>query len=35
MLDIAMHHLVGAIRPGKFTESLVKRLVKDMDELRT
>jgi len=30
-----MHHLVGAIRPGRFTESLIKKLAKDMDELRT
>jgi len=35
MPKIAMHHLVGAIQPGKFTENLIKRPVRDMDELRT
>jgi len=34
MPEIAMHHLVGAIRPGRFTESLIKRPTRDMDELR-
>jgi len=28
-----MHHLVGAIRPGRFTESLIKRPTKNMKEL--
>ena len=33
--EIAMHHLVSAILPGRFTESLIKRPPCDMDELRT
>jgi len=33
--EIAMHHLVSAILPGRFTESLIKRPPHDMDELRT
>ena len=35
MPEIAMHHLVGAIRRGRFTESLTKRPTRNMDELRT
>ncbi|XP_068487090.1 uncharacterized protein [Phaseolus vulgaris] len=31
--EIAMHHLVSSIRPGWFTESLIKRPTKNMDEL--
>jgi len=34
MPKIAMHHLVSAIRLGRFTESLIKRPAKDLDELR-
>jgi len=34
MPEIAMHHLVSTIRPGRFTESLIKRSTKDLDELR-
>jgi len=33
--EIAMHHLISAILPGRFTESLIKRPPHDMDELRT
>ena len=33
--DIAMHHLVSTILPGRFTESLIKRPPYSMDELRT
>jgi len=33
--DIAMHHLVSVILPGRFTESLIKRPPYNMDELRT
>ena len=33
--DIAMHHLISAILPGRFTESLIKRPPHNMDELRT
>jgi len=33
--DIVMHHLVSAILPGRFTESLIKRPPYNMDELRT
>ena len=33
--DIAMHHLVLAILPGRFTKSLIKRPPYSMDELRT
>ena len=33
--DIAMHHLVSAILPGRFTESLIKWPPHSMDELRT
>ncbi|XP_068486989.1 uncharacterized protein [Phaseolus vulgaris] len=33
--DIAMHHLVSTILSGRFTESLIKRLPFNMDELRT
>ncbi|XP_068475223.1 uncharacterized protein [Phaseolus vulgaris] len=33
--EIAMHHLVSAILPGRFTESLIKRPPCNMDELRT
>jgi len=32
MPEIAMHHLVSTIRPGRFTESLIKRPTKNMDE---
>ena len=35
MPEIAMHHLVRAIHSGRLTKSLIKRPVKDMDELRT
>jgi len=35
MPEISMHHLVRAIRPCRFTKSLIKRPPKDMDELRT
>jgi len=31
---IAMHHLVDTIRPGRFTESLIKRPTQNMEELR-
>jgi len=34
MLKIAMHHLVEAIPPSLFTESLIKRPTKNMEELR-
>jgi len=34
MPEIAMHHLISAIRPSRFTESLIKRSAKNMDELR-
>jgi len=34
MPKIVMHHLVSAIRLGRFTESLIRRLAKDLDELR-
>jgi len=34
MPEIAMHHLVSTIRPGRFTKSLIKRPAKNMDELR-
>jgi len=34
MPEIAMHHLVSAIRPDRFIESLIKRPTKNMDELR-
>ena len=34
MTEIAMHHLVSAVRPGRFTESLIKRPTKNMDELK-
>jgi len=34
MPEIAMHHLVGAILPGRFIESLIKRPTKNIDELR-
>jgi len=34
MPEIAMHHLVGAIHPGRFTESLIKRPAKNMEKLR-
>jgi len=34
MPELAMHHLVSAIRSGRFTESLIKRPAKDLDELR-
>ena len=33
--DIAMHHLVSAILPGRFTESLIKRPPYSMDKLIT
>jgi len=33
--EIAMHHLISAILPGRFTESLIKQPPNDMDELRT
>jgi len=33
--DIAMHHLVSAMLPRRFTESLIKRPPYNMDELRT
>ncbi|XP_068483393.1 uncharacterized protein [Phaseolus vulgaris] len=33
--EIAMHHLVSTILPGRFTESLIKRPPYNMDELRT
>jgi len=35
MPEIVMHHLVRAIRPRRFTKSLIKRPTKNMDELRT
>ena len=34
MPEIAMHHFVSTIQPSRFTESLIKRLAKNMDELR-
>jgi len=34
MPEIAIHHLVSAIRQGRFTESLIKRPTKNMNELR-
>jgi len=33
--EIAMHHLVSTILPGRFTDSLIKRPLYNMDELRT
>ena len=33
--EIALHHLVSAIRPSRFTESLIKRPPQNMEELRT
>ena len=33
--NIAMHHLVSAVLPGRFTESLIKQSPCNMDELRT
>ena len=35
MPEIAMHHLDGEIRPGRFTKRLIKRPTRDIDELRT
>ena len=34
MPEIVMHQLVGAIRPDRFTESLIKRPTQNMEELR-
>jgi len=33
--EIAMHHLVSTILPGRFTGSLIKQPPHDMDELIT
>jgi len=33
MPEIAMHHLVLTIQPGRFIESLIKRPAKNLDEL--
>ena len=33
--EVALHHLVSAIRPSCFTESLIKKLPQDMEDLRT
>jgi len=34
MPEIAMHHLISAPRPRKFTDSLIKKPTKNLDELR-
>jgi len=34
MPEISKHHLIGVILPGRFTESLIKRPTKNMEELR-
>jgi len=34
MPEIAMHHLISAPRPKKFTDSLIKKPTKNLDELR-
>ncbi|XP_068477362.1 uncharacterized protein [Phaseolus vulgaris] len=33
--EVALHHLVSAIRPSRFTESLIKKPPQDMEDLRT
>jgi len=33
--EVALHHLVSAIRPSHFTESLIKKSPQDMEDLRT
>jgi len=33
--EVTLHHLVSAIRPSRFTESLIKKPPKDMEDLRT
>jgi len=32
--EVALHHLVSAIRPSRFTESLIKKPPQDMEDLR-
>ena len=34
MPEIAMHHLISAPRPKKFTDNLIKKPTKNLDELR-
>ena len=33
--ELALHHLVSAIRPSRFTESLIKKPPQDMEDLHT
>ena len=33
--EVAMHHLVTALKPGLFVDSLCKKPVSNLDELRT
>jgi len=33
--EVALHHLVSAIRPNRFPESLIKKPPQDMEDLRT
>jgi len=34
-LEVAMHHLITALKPGPFVDSLCKKPVSNLDELRT
>jgi len=34
MPKIAMHHLISTLRPGQFTDSLIKKPTKNLDELQ-
>jgi len=33
--EVVMHHLVTALKPGPFVDSLCKKPVSNLDELRT
>jgi len=34
-LEVAMHYLVIVLKPGSFVDSLCKKLVSNLEELRT